>query len=420
MSIFNQLQQKLSEQLQNSSFQGEIQCLQVEIACSETLPLLSWLKHQSLFPHFYWQDRENGEITIGIGALREFKQLEQAQQFSHHHRLPLLGGIQFEGNAHFILPRLLLVKKAQHLTACLFIEHIDTLTEQLLTDLIHCAEHSNHTSFQELAHQKLCDFQHWQNNIHHALDAINAKQFRKVVLANALRLDFAQSLCPYSLLSRSLTTNLGCYHFLWAENPNYTFIGSSPERLYQRNGAQLYTEALAGTTAVSHDPIQTEKNAKWLLNDSKNIFENQLVVEDIYQHLQDCLEEFEVGEREIKRLHNVQHLRRRIQAKTRTGITDCEILNRLHPTAAIAGLPRQNALSFIQQHENFKRGWYAGTLGYFTPEQAEFCVTLRSALIQNNHITCYAGAGIVQGSDAESEWQEIARKSLAMRLLLKE
>lgn len=420
MAIFTQLQKQLSEQLHHASFNGDIQCLQVEMDCAQELPFLNWLKSQPLFPHFYWQARDRDEIWLSCGALLHFYQLDQAQLFSLQTRFPLVGGRKFEGETHFILPRLLFVKKDRHLTACLFAKSNDAITQQLLNHMTKWHQHENPKEYHIVNRHEVCHFAQWEKNIQHAQNAIQIKQFDKVVLANAMQFHLDKPLCPYTFLIQSQQKNQGCFHFLWSENAQLAFIGSSPERLYQRNGALLLTEALAGTAAVLNDEIQTEKNAQWLLNDAKNIYENQLVVEDIYSHLQDSLEEFEVSEREIKRLHNVQHLRRRIQAKIRTGMNDCEILTRIHPTAAVAGLPRQAALSFIQQHENFKRGWYAGTLGYFTPQQAEFCVALRSAQIQSEQMTCYAGAGIVAGSEAQSEWQEISRKSLALATLLKE
>lgn len=212
--------------------------------------------------------------------------------------------------------------------------------------------------------------------------------------------------------------NVGCYHFLWSENGEQTFIGSSPERLYQRQGRAFYTEALAGTAAVTEDAEQTENNALWLLNDPKNRYENWLVVDDICSHLTDCAADIQVGEAHIKRLKNVQHLRRVIQTQLAETVNDGDCLARIHPTAAVAGLPRPLATEFICQHEPFQRGWYAGTLGYLMPEKAEFCVTLRSGVIKQNQITLYAGAGIVEGSTPEAEWQEIERKSLAMVSLL--
>jgi len=90
----------------------------------------------------------------------------------------------------------------------------------------------------------------------------------------------------------------------------------------------------------------------------------------------------------------------------------------LQPTAAVAGLPRQAAREFIARNEPFDREWYAGSAGYLSLAQSEFCVALRSARVQGSCVRLYAGAGIVSGSDPEQEWQEIENKAAGLRSLL--
>ena len=84
----------------------------------------------------------------------------------------------------------------------------------------------------------------------------------------------------------------------------------------------------------------------------------------------------------------------------------------------MAGLPRAAALDFIEREEPFTRQWYAGSAGILSRRQSEFCVTLRSAMVEGNTLRLYAGAGIVEGSDPEQEWQEIENKAAGLRSLL--
>ncbi len=419
MSVFTQLEQQLSEQLsQLQSTQEWIQLTaEVNLSVEESL-LLGWLKSQNQhFPHFFFEKRDENQTIATIGAVKIFSSLEEAQIFVQSTSLSLVGGIQFEGRCQFVLPRLMLVKNSQKLTAYLTLN----LSEQAV-DFTEFFTELNSTSpvqnYQILAPQSACTFEQWKANIEQAIIQIKSGDLRKVVLANATQLTFENLISAYDLVEQSRTINLGCYHFLWAENAQNAFVGSTPERLYYRKGNQLFTEALAGTVAVSDNPIETEQNAQWLLKDAKNIYENLLVVEDIEEHLNAYVEAFEVHLPEIKRLHNVQHLRRRIEAILKADVLDQDCLRQIHPTAAVAGLPRAKAKQFIAQNEPFKRGWYAGTLGIFNPQEAEFCVTLRSAKIEHNQITLYAGAGIVKESEPVSEWQEIERKSQALSKLL--
>ena len=422
MSIFTELKQRVSQEWQAlKAGQGLVELrLELEKLLDES-QLLAWLQGQSLFPQGFWQGRDEPYCLAFVGAVKTFEQLDEAQQFSRNYPFQLVGGVKFEGQCHFVLPRLMFVKNQQKLTACVYVN-----TEQLAQEWQQCQAILQQSTFTSLdwqpspiqASHSHSDFPHWQTQIEQALQGIKQGKFRKVVLANATTFELAQPISAYALLSRSRQKNQGCYHFLWAEDNETAFIGSSPERLYARQHQQFYTEALAGTVAVTDNLAETERNGLWLLSDPKNIYENQLVVDDISDHLADCVEQIEISNAEIKRLHNVQHLRRKIEARLKPEISDMDCLERIQPTAAVAGLPRLSAKKFIAETEGFQRGWYAGALGYFSQQKAEFCVALRSAQIQQNRITLYAGAGIVEGSTAQSEWQEIERKGLAITHLL--
>ncbi|MDY2947590.1 isochorismate synthase [Mannheimia varigena] len=424
MSIFNLLKQELIKSYSNMGKGEGLVTIQASVSLFETdLSLLGWLKAQNQhYPHFFLQYRDKDETITTVGAIRQFHTLETAQAFIQQHNLPLIGGLQFEGYTQFILPQFSLVKNQQNLTACFYFDS-DNMEQQavVFAQFIANFEHIEELSLSDNPLQSVAatsSFEQWESNINKAICAIGQDKFQKVVLANAIRLHFEKPICSYDLIAQSRQINQGCYHFLWAESKEIAFIGSTPERLYHRKDKQLFTEALAGTAAVTPSETQTELNAQWLLSDPKNIHENQLVVDDIENNLADCVAEFDVSEAKIKRLHNVQHLRRQIQARLKQNITDSDCLNRIHPTAAVAGLPRPKAKQFITENEPFTRHWYAGTLGVMSNDEAEFCVTLRSALISQNSITLYAGAGIVEASDPLSEWQEIKRKSQGIAKLL--
>lgn len=153
------------------------------------------------------------------------------------------------------------------------------------------------------------------------------------------------------------------------------------------------------------------------MSDDKNQRENMLVVKDICQRLEAECEKLEVLPEHILRLRKVQHLRRQIQTSLHKA-DDTICLYQLQPTAAVAGLPRNAAREFIAEYEPFTREWYAGSAGYLSLKQSEFCVSLRSAKISGNVVRLYAGAGIVPGSDPEAEWIEINNKAAGLKTLL--
>lgn len=256
----------------------------------------------------------------------------------------------------------------------------------------------------------------WVSMLEQALASIAADEMAKVVLARCTTLTLSQPLRAASMMAASLAANHRCFHFMLAHNAEQAFMGSSSERLYLRQGMTLNTEALTGTVASDDNHRTAETLAQWLMNDRKNQCENQFVVDDICQRLQHSAAALDVMPPEVIRLRKVQYLRRAIRA-TLHQASDTACLNDLQPTAAVAGLPRQAARAFIRQVEPFMHGWYAGSAGYLSLAQAEFCVALRSAEINGDKINLYAGAGILPGSDPEQEWVELDNKAAGLKTL---
>ncbi|MCI7719320.1 isochorismate synthase [[Pasteurella] aerogenes] len=424
MDSFHFLKKQLIEKINAYQPQREeITVLQSQSAVE--VNLLSWLKAQNAYPQFYLKRRDEAQTFAALGKVRSFSDTNLAQQFIEAHDLTLIGGLTFDGETLLYLPRLLLLQEKDQLTVHLFIDNrVDWATEkaQLLPLLETFAKTTALLPIQQsiYQHSPTASQAQWCQWVENTLQHIQQGHAGKIVLANETLFHTKQPLCAKEVLAESEQYNVGCYHFLLARDAECSFIGSTPERLYQRDGDQLQTEALAGTAFMSEDEQLNRQQATWLLHDPKNIYENSLVVEDIQQNLRPFSTQIEVSELGIKQLRQVQHLRRQISAKLAENCGDSVCLQAIHPTAAVAGLPRQAAKQFLQQTETFQRSWYAGTLGFMRQQQAEFCVTIRSAFIEQNKIRVFAGAGIVEGSIPLLEWQEIERKALGLISLLQE
>jgi menaquinone-specific isochorismate synthase len=97
------------------------------------------------------------------------------------------------------------------------------------------------------------------------------------------------------------------------------------------------------------------------------------------------------------------------------GVTPFDVVEKLHPTPAVGGYPREKAIGQIQNLEQIDRGWYAGPVGWInTNGRGEFCVAIRSGLFSQGHARFYAGCGIVADSIAENEWNETELKLIPM------
>jgi isochorismate synthase EntC len=117
----------------------------------------------------------------------------------------------------------------------------------------------------------------------------------------------------------------------------------------------------------------------------------------------------------VRSLKHILHLCTPIQARLHTDIHVLGLLERLHPTPAVGGVPTGAALDWIGKHEPFDRGWYSGAVGWFDAAgDGDFNVALRSGLVQANRAWLYAGAGVVRESAAAAEYAETTLKLAAV------
>ena len=240
----------------------------------------------------------------------------------------------------------------------------------------------------------------WENDVDHIL---KDRSVEKVVLARKTSLNFKQPLDPWSMLRQLKAVTPNSYHFAF-QFKKTVFLGASPERLYRRYQRSIESEALAGTIPNSMDP-------QLLLNSDKNRHEHALVVDFLDQSFKDMCTNFSREKSpSILTLPNGHHLITKFQGQLKDGINDEDILQFLHPTPALGGTPRTEALDIIRKLEGFSRGWYGAPIGYVGLDWAEFVVGIRSGLVRGKRLSVFAGAGIVHGSEALAEWDEVENK----------
>lgn len=385
-----------------------------------------WLQEQTLYPRFYWQSRDEREEVVALDQIHDFTDPIAAYAILGEQQR-VWGGKSFDSehannhhqSSYFFLPKIELMRQDDQWTLNANLssdfQSIIVALKNLKADYQLSAPLLPQASSVHYSPQ----FDEWKSILDKALSAIEDNQFEKVVLARETMVELKQPIYASQLLKASREKNRNSFHFLISLAPNDSFLGSTPERLYCRNGDMLETEALAGTTGRSDDLAEDKQLADWLLNDDKNLRENQIVVNDIIERLAPYAETIDVQpEAQLIQLRRVQHLKRHIHGNLSLGVKGVQLLTALQPTAAMAGLPREPSLNFIRINEPFTRGWYSGSVGYFSHNHAEFCVAIRSAVMSGNTVKLYAGAGIVLGSEAEYEWQELNRKTATLLNLI--
>lgn len=256
----------------------------------------------------------------------------------------------------------------------------------------------------------------FKTSVKSALKLIESQYFSKIVLSQAINVI---SQTPFSLidsLNNLRLTYPGCYVFSTSNGKGQNFIGASPERLISIHNNQLVTDALAGSAPRGKTEVEDANLGKGLLNSEKDLREHQVVIDFIVDRLSKLgiNPDFSPVPR-LLQLSNIQHLWTPIRARIPRDIHLLKILAQLHPTPAVAGVPRDIALQQIRGCESCDRSLYAAPLGWIDRTgNGEFAVGIRSALIDGDRAILYAGAGIVAGSEPEKELAEIQLKLQAL------
>lgn len=196
-----------------------------------------------------------------------------------------------------------------------------------------------------------------------------------------------------------LTRETGCW------------FGATPELLLDYNSISdsFMTMSLAGTR------MHSLSNNDW---DKKNIDEHDFVTNYIQSVLQKFNIDAHVGSAETIKYGKAEHLCHKITGKLgNIGIN--LLLQTLSPTPAVAGYPKEIAISDIENFEVHPRYCYAGYLGICNDKHTHIYVNLRCAHVDDKHICIYGGGGITAESNAEDEWFETEIKTNNLRSFIK-
>lgn len=257
--------------------------------------------------------------------------------------------------------------------------------------------------------------EHYEAAVARAVERIRAGALEKVVLAREVEVHArAPHDVPaiHGILREAFPA---CFVFA-VQRGDASFVAASPELLLRRDGMRASTLALAGSTRRSADPAVDDHLGEQLLRSDKDRAEQAIVARRIERALRPhAVWVTAAPEPVIARMANIQHLATPIRAQLAEPHSAIELAGLLHPTPAVGGEPFAVAAPLIPALEGLDRGWYAGPVGWTdASEDGEFCVALRSALVQNGVARCYAGVGVVADSDPAAELAETEVKLQAL------
>ncbi|NJP19638.1 MAG: isochorismate synthase [Hydrococcus sp. CRU_1_1] len=408
-------------------------------------------------PHFYWENTNKEEAILGYGVAKALTitagdRYLKAQTFIKTclNKTVRIGELNIPGSgpylfcsltffnsppsrnspfppAKIILPAYQIIKQKQDCVLVINLE-VDCNTE--LQDLLKQLQdkmkaftwssdifkHKLSQEQQNIACQEeYKTLDNFRESVASALQSIGDRKFSKIVLASALDIT---SRIPFNIpqsLNNLRQSYSDCCIFSQSNGKGNYFIGASPERLINVRDGQLITDALAGSAPRGKTEIEDDSFAKKLLNSEKEKREHQAVSEFLIQRLSELGLKPQRSPLKLLKLSNIQHLWTPIYSRLPSHIHPLEIVAKLHPTPAVAGVPTEIACQQIRQYETFDRDLYAAPIGWVDYRgNSEFIVGIRSALIEGNRARLYAGAGIVAGSDPDREMTEIKLKFQAL------
>ncbi|MDQ0337501.1 menaquinone-specific isochorismate synthase [Caldalkalibacillus uzonensis] len=416
-----------------------------------------WFHGQRL----YWSVPDEELTFVGLGAAakiesvehtrfkdvtREWEQLT-ANAFVHAEAEVrgtgplLLGGFSFDPHkpssslwknfkaASFTLPQFLLtrIKNETYLTVNYCIDPGDTLSDTweqlngLKEQLIHRSMCFNLSTKDKPVAVSVREHgrQAWLNSVEQAIAQIEQGLLQKVVLARSVEVESKSAFHPEPILDRLRQSQTSSYVFS-IEKGESCFVGATPERLIKKKGGHVLSTCLAGSIKRGQTLEEDLALSHALLHDPKNRIEHQIVVQMIKQALGDVCTVVDVpGEPGIYKTNQIQHLYTPVWGQAKKNVSLLNMVEALHPTPALGGYPQAEAVRRIRDLENIDRGWYAAPIGWIDYHgDGEFVVAIRSALIRHRTATLFAGCGIVEDSDPQSEYEETLIKLKPMLLAL--
>lgn len=243
-----------------------------------------------------------------------------------------------------------------------------------------------------------------------AINFIKSNNAQKIVLSRKETLEF-ENLNVLNTFKKMLKAYKNAFVYVWFHPQIGLWMGATPEKLLSVKKGKFKTMALAGT-----QKYLGTTNIVW---QNKEKQEQQYVTDFMAENLKKSVESVEVTTPFTVQAGNLLHIRTDFSGKLKSADSLENLINLLHPTPAVCGLPKAVAKAFILENEGYDRAYYSGFLGELNSnESTNLFVNLRCMQLENNSVSIYVGGGITADSLPENEWEETVSKSEVMKKVL--
>ena len=238
------------------------------------------------------------------------------------------------------------------------------------------------------------------NLITDAIVDMKNSNLEKIVLSKVEKNKTNSNLNINAIISKMEEKYKGCFNYFIKLNKDDAFFGSSPELLLKKDGLELSSVALAGTSVKKEG-----------LNTIKEMEEHKYVSSYIKSSFRKYCNNIKISKTHKLKMNYAYHLYSEIKGNMKIDSPILNIINTLYPTPALSGYPKKKAIKIINSLETFDRGYYGGAVGFYNQKgNGSYFVPIRSALKRKNEIYFFAGGGITEKSDSLKEWEETELK----------
>ena len=242
------------------------------------------------------------------------------------------------------------------------------------------------------------------------IDFIKTKKAEKIVLSRKETLE-CDHLKVLDTFKKMLDAYKNAFVYLWFHPEVGLWMGATPEKLLTSFEGNFKTMALAGT--------QKYNGTTKVLWENKEKQEQRYVTEYILENLKESVESLEVTPPFTVQAGSLVHIRTDISGTLKSADSLENLINALHPTPAVCGLPKAVATAFILRNEGYDRAYYSGYLGELNRnDSTDLYVNLRCVHLENKLAYIYVGGGITADSIPENEWEETVSKAEVMKKVL--
>lgn len=406
---------------QNSAFFYKTK--KIEIHKCNLQDILFYLNSDELV---YWKNKDSSTEVLGADFIEILTKKDFHKKIEKFHEkneeLFFIGGQTFTASTqrnewnhfpdyYYTLSRIYFVNKKNENKTSIYLNYSDD-SYKYFESILNWKVYKKSEKLNSLYKSSLLPMENeWNEMVGKSKNLIEKSQINKIVLSRKILEEFNEKIDPMDVAKKTFQNAEHSYVFFLQIGKHEAFISLTPETLFKKNKKYVEIDSIAGTKKRSHFFQEDQKLEQDLLGSKKEMEEHQFVIDDIFNKLNPLFEKLELKSKEkILKLKYVQHIKSEFEGILKSDSNYVELIDALHPTAAIGGHPWEKVSEYLKQIESSYRGLYSSPIGIIFKDSQEFAVGIRSCLINQKHSYVYAGAGIVRDSQAHEEWIETQEK----------